>query len=550
MGMQNIAILGSRGQLGLSLQHVLGQYEHGHNILLLDKEELDITELEAVRDFFKHHPTLDILINCAAYTAVDKAEDDEDLAYQINADGPKHLVECMPSSCALLHISTDFVFNGEKNGAYVETDPILPLGVYGKSKAEGEQSLLGSKKTTYILRTAWLYSPFGHNFMKTMQKLGSNRSSLHVVSDQYGCPTSGIALAEVIRQLITKDMQWLKNHQGIYHVTNNGKASWAEFAAAIMQKSNLSCQVHPIPSEEYPTPAKRPNNSVLDTTKIENALGMTMQPWEEELQTIIDLQQQLMLDKIKSIAVEAGQAIMHIYDTMPDDIGIQKKSDDSPLTKADLASNAVIVAGLEQHFPEIPIISEENKNKSYEERKHWDTVWIVDPLDGTKEFIKRNGEFTVNIALVKGGKPVLGVVFVPATETLYYGSQDHGAWKEDNQGNRSQLTNTKGHYSKLDKVTVVASRSHLSEAVEAFVEDLKASGKEVTFLSAGSSLKFCLVAEGKADVYPRLAPTMEWDTAAAQAVCLEAGRRVIQHETNEDLTYNREDMLNPWFIVE
>ena len=177
-----------------------------------------------------------------------------------------------------------------------------------------------------------------------------------------------------------------------------------------------------------------------------------------------------MVDKINSIAVEAGQAIMHIYDTMPDDIGIQKKSDDSPLTKADLASNAVIVAGLEQHFPEIPIISEENKNKSYEERKHWDTVWIVDPLDGTKEFIKRNGEFTVNIALVKGGKPVLGVVYVPATETLYYGSQDHGAWKEDNQGNRSQLTNTKGHYSKLDKVTVVASRSHLSEAVEAFVE--------------------------------------------------------------------------------
>ena len=114
MGMKNIAILGSRGQLGLSLQHVLGQYEHGHNILLLDKEELDITELEAVRDFFKHHPTLDILINCAAYTAVDKAEDDEDLAYQINAEGPKHLVECMPPSCALLHISTDFVFNERK----------------------------------------------------------------------------------------------------------------------------------------------------------------------------------------------------------------------------------------------------------------------------------------------------------------------------------------------------------------------------------------------------------------------------------------------------
>ena len=548
--MKNIAILGSKGQLGLSIQHMLGQHEYDHRTILLDKDELDISNLEAVRDFFNNHPTLDILVNCAAYTAVDKAEDDEDLAYQINAEGPKHLVEHMPSSCILIHISTDFVFDGQKDGAYVESDTTHPLGVYGQSKEEGEQALLASTKTTYILRTAWLYSPFGQNFMKTMQKLGSNRSSLNVVDDQFGCPTSSIALAEVIIKLIAKDQQWLKDNEGVYHVSNHGKASWAEFATAIMKRSDLSCHVNPIPSEEYPTPARRPKNSVLDSTKIERKLNVMMQPWEEELKSVIHLQQQLMLDKVKSIAVEAGQAIMHIYNTMPDDIGIQKKSDDSPLTKADLASNAVIVAGLEKYFPEIPIISEENKNKSFDERKHWNTVWIVDPLEGTKECIKRNGEFTVNIALVKDGKPILGVVYVPATETLYYGSQGHGAWKEDNQGNQSHLTNTKGHYSTLDQVTVVASRSHLSEAVEAFVENLKTSGKEVTFLSAGSSLKFCLVAEGKADVYPRLAPTMEWDTAAAQAVCLEAGRRVIQHDTKEDLTYNREDMLNPWFIVE
>ncbi|HCE85116.1 MAG TPA: hypothetical protein DEO99_03090 [Bacteroidetes bacterium] len=548
--MKNIAILGSEGQLGLSIQYMLGQYEHGYNTILLDKDELDITNGEAVNDFFKHHSTLDVLINFAAYTAVDKAEENADLAYQINAEGVKHLVENMPSSSVLIHISTDFVFDGQKDGAYVESDTTHPLGIYGKSKEEGEQALLASKKTTYILRTAWLYSPFGQNFMKTMQKLGSNRPSLNVVDDQFGCPTSSIALAEVIIQLIAKDRQWQKDNEGIYHVTNRGKASWAEFAAAIMKRSDLSCQVNPIPSEEYPTPAKRPKNSVLSSEKIERTLGMPMRSWEEELQAIIELQQQLMLDKIKSIAVKAGQAIMHIYDTMPNDIGVQKKSDDSPLTKADLASNAVIVAGLEKHFPDIPIISEENKNKPYDERKHWNTVWIVDPLDGTKEFIKRNGEFTVNIALVKDGKPVLGVVYVPANETLYYGSQGHGAWKEDSQGNRSHLTNTKGHYSTLDQVTVVASRSHLSEAVEAFVEDLKRSGKGVTFLSAGSSLKFCLVAEGKADVYPRLAPTMEWDTAAAQAVCLEAGRRVLQHDTKEDLMYNREDMLNPWFIVE
>ena len=548
--MKNIAILGSKGQLGQSIQHILSQYEHGHNVILLDKDELDITTPEAINDFFKNHSTLDILINCAAYTAVDKAEEDADLAYQINAYGVKHLQEKMPLPCVLIHISTDFVFDGQKEEAYVETDMTRPLGVYGKSKEEGEQALLESKKTTYILRTAWLYGPFGQNFMKTMQKLGFNRSSLNVVDDQFGCPTSSIALAEVIRQLIAKDRQWLKKNDGIYHVTNHGKASWAEFAKAIMAKSDLSCQVNPIPSKEYPTLARRPKHSVLNTAKIERTLGMSLRPWEEELEAIIELQQQLMLDNIKSIAVKAGHAIMHIYNTMPDDIGVQKKADDSPLTKADLASNAVIVAGLKKHFPDIPIISEENKNKSYDERKHWNTVWIVDPLDGTKEFIKRNGEFTVNIALVRNGKPILGVVYVPATKTLYYGSQGHGAWKEDSKGNRSHLTNAKGHYSTLDQVTVVASRSHLSEAVEAFVEDLRTSGKEVTFLSAGSSLKFCLVAEGKADVYPRLAPTMEWDTAAAQAVCIEAGRRVIQHDTKEDLTYNREDMLNPWFIVE
>ena len=548
--MKRIAILGAKGQLGRSLLHVIDQQQVQYDITPLDAGELDISNAPAVRQFFGNNNPFDIIINCAAYTAVDKAETEVAQAFAVNYEGPEHLVQFMPTSCIFIHISTDFVFDGQKEGAYTETDETQPLGVYGKSKEKGEQALLSSPKSTYIFRTAWLYSPYGHNFLKTMQKLGSNRPSLNVVDDQFGCPTSSIALAEVIIQLIAKDKQWLKDNEGIYHVTNQGKASWAEFAAAIMKRSDLLCQINPIPSEEYPTPARRPKNSVLDTEKIERTLGISMRPWEEELQAIIELQQQLMLDKIKTIAVEAGQAIMHIYDTMPDDIGIQKKSDDSPLTKADLASNAVIIAGLEKHFPEIPIISEENKNKSYDERKHWNTVWIVDPLDGTKEFIKRNGEFTVNIALVKDGKPILGVVYVPATETLYYGSQGHGAWKEDHLGNRSKLVNTKGHYSNLDEVTVVASRSHLSEAVETFVEDLKASGKNVTFLSAGSSLKFCLVAEGKADVYPRLAPTMEWDTAAAQAVCLEAGRRVVRYENKEDLTYNREDMLNPWFIVE
>ena len=548
--MKRIAILGAKGQLGRSMLHVFHQQQVQYDTTQLDADELDISNASAVQQFFEKNNPFDIIINCAAYTAVDKAEAEASQAFAVNYEGPQHLVQFMPASCIFIHISTDFVFDGQKEGAYTETDVTQPLGVYGKSKEKGEQALLSSPKSTYIFRTAWLYSPFGHNFLKTMQRLGSSRSTLNVVNDQFGCPTSSIALAEVITQLIAKDAEWLKAHTGIYHVTNRGKASWATFAAEIMVRSDLSCQINPIPSEEYPTPAKRPKNSVLDAGKIERTLGVKMRQWEEELHSIIQLQQQLMLDKVKSIAVEAGKAIMHIYNTMPDDIGVQKKSDNSPLTKADLASNAVIVDGLEKHFPDIPIISEENKNKSYDERRHWNTVWIVDPLDGTKEFIKRNGEFTVNIALVKDGKPILGVVYVPATETLYYGSQGQGAWKEDRQGNRSKLGNTKGHYSTLGEVTVVASRSHLSEAVETFVENLRTSGKNVTFLSAGSSLKFCLVAEGKADVYPRLAPTMEWDTAAAQAVCLEAGRRVVRYEDKKDLTYNREDMLNPWFIVE
>jgi|GEM_PF-137386 len=250
---------------------------------------------------------------------------------------------------------------------------------------------------------------------------------------------------------------------------------------------------------------------------------------------------------ILETARDAGQAILEVYGT--DDFQIESKDDDSPLTAADRNANAVIVAALEKHFPEIPIISEEIKALDYADRKDWDLFWMVDPLDGTKEFIKRNGEFTVNIALCQGQAPIAGVVHRPVDDTTYYATPGQAAFKTIGSGAPQPLTPT-AHYSEVDDVIVVASRSHMSDAVTEFVEKLRAEGKNVEFLSAGSSLKLCLVAEGAATVYPRLGPTMEWDTAAAHAVAFAAGKKVLNAETMEPLIYNKEDLLNPWFFVE
>lgn len=252
------------------------------------------------------------------------------------------------------------------------------------------------------------------------------------------------------------------------------------------------------------------------------------------------------IKKIINIAREAGEAILEIYAR---DFEVYTKNDESPLTEADKAANAIILDQLLESYPDIPYISEEVKQQAYAERKDWEYCWLIDPLDGTKEFIKKNGEFTVNIALIHQGVPVLGVVHVPVQNKTYYASQGEGAFVIENNNVPQQIEN-RSHYQDLDEIVVVASRSHLSQKVVDFVDDLKAKGKKVEFLSSGSSLKFCLVAEGKANVYPRLAPTMEWDTAAAHAVCLEAGKNVLVYETRQPLQYNREDLLNPWFIVE
>ena len=251
-------------------------------------------------------------------------------------------------------------------------------------------------------------------------------------------------------------------------------------------------------------------------------------------------------------ALEGGAEIMKIYQN---DFDVEYKDDKSPLTLADQKCNDVINSYLED--TEYPIISEENKQNTYDERKAWETCWIVDPLDGTKEFVKRNGEFTVNIALVKNGKPQLGVIYVPDTKVLYYADVEKGETYKSILNSHSENLEEVSAKAKLiqanigspEKIKVVGSRSHMSIETEEFVDSLKKDFDEVEIVSKGSSLKFCLVAEGNADVYPRFAPTMEWDTAAGQAICEAVGLTVISKETNEPLLYNKENLLNPWFLV-
>lgn len=242
-------------------------------------------------------------------------------------------------------------------------------------------------------------------------------------------------------------------------------------------------------------------------------------------------------------AVKAGEQIMKIYDDPNSDFEVERKADNSPLTKADKAAHAQIVevlAGLE-----IPILSEEGRAIPYEERREWQRLWIVDPLDGTKEFIKRNGDFTVNIALVDGGVPVMGVIYIPVTKELYYGSREEGAFKRSADGEVTKLPQK----AEREEYLVVASRSHLSAETEAFVETLRGEHDRVEMVSRGSSLKICLVAEGLADVYPRFAPTMEWDTAAGDAILRAAGSALRLTDRYEVLTYNKENLLNPHFLT-
>ena len=253
-------------------------------------------------------------------------------------------------------------------------------------------------------------------------------------------------------------------------------------------------------------------------------------------------------------ALDAGRQIMEIYAS--GDFNVELKGDDSPLTRADVASHHAIMAHLESTG--IPVLSEEGRSIPYAERAAWSRLWIVDPIDGTKEFIKRNGEFTVNIALVEAGIPTMGVVYVPAKQELFVGVSTGDEARatrtvggEDDWSAETWLKEGKPIPAPTENrpFTVVASRSHMSPETADYIDELKAVHGEVETLSKGSSLKLCMVAAGEADCYPRFAPTMEWDTAAGQGVCLAAGCHVLNWETKAPLTYNREELLNPWFLV-
>lgn len=251
-------------------------------------------------------------------------------------------------------------------------------------------------------------------------------------------------------------------------------------------------------------------------------------------------------------SLKAGEVIMQVYDTVFD---VEIKDDKSPLTEADKRANEIINSFL---LPtNIPIISEENKQTDYSVRKKWEMCWVVDPVDGTKEFIKRNGEFTVNIALINKGMPMFGVIYIPATKTIYFSDvKNKEAFKADLKKHNTTVETILKVAKPLQPKSpnsnpkqVVGSRSHMNQETLDFVDKLKNNGNEVEIVSKGSSLKFCLVAEGNADIYPRFAPTMEWDTAAGQAICNAVEIDVISTETNEQLLYNKESLLNPWFLV-
>ncbi len=262
-------------------------------------------------------------------------------------------------------------------------------------------------------------------------------------------------------------------------------------------------------------------------------------------------------------SLEAGKAILEVYDS---DFAVEHKEDKSPLTLADRRAHEIIMASL-QGTPH-PILSEEGRSIPFEERNAWQTFWLVDPLDGTKEFIKRNGEFTVNIALVQDQRPVLGVIYVPVADILYFGTRTHGAHKTESAYGtfRSESLDTLepeaavaqliGKSAELPGArdperpyTIVGSRSHSTPDVDRILEEKKRLHGAVDFISAGSSLKICMVAEGRADLYPRTGPTMEWDTGAGQAIAQAAGAEVMEFHSGEPLRYNKENLLNPWFRV-
>ena len=284
--MTTILITGSNGQLGNEMQQAAVRFPN-FNYIYTDVAELDICDKGALGAFVKAN-NVNVIVNCAAYTAVDKAEDDVELCYKINRDAVRNIAEvATENKVKVVHVSTDYVFDGTNYLPYTEDMPVCPATVYGKSKLEGEQALLENCKESVILRTAWLYSSFGNNFVKTMMKLGTERDSLGVIFDQVGTPTYAADLADAIMQLISSETFV----PGIYHFSDEGVCSWYDFTKTIHRMANITCDVKPIETKDYPARTPRPHFSVLNKGKIKSTYGISIPHWEVSLEKCIQLLQ-------------------------------------------------------------------------------------------------------------------------------------------------------------------------------------------------------------------------------------------------------------------
>lgn len=282
--MKNILVTGSRGQLGNEIQLTAKQYPE-NNYFFTDIQELNITNKADIAEFVNTN-NINIIVNCAAYTAVDKAEDDIDLCYAINYDAVKNIAEvALEYGLRVIHISTDYVFNGTNYIPYTENETVCPKSIYGKSKLNGEQVLAEVCKESVIIRTSWLYSSFGNNFVKTMIKLGTERDELRVIADQVGTPTYAADLAAAILQIADSE----NFTPGIYHYSNEGVCSWYDFTKAIHRLARVNCKVQAIETKDYPTRASRPHYSVLNKAKIKTTYNIQIPHWEESLKRCIGI---------------------------------------------------------------------------------------------------------------------------------------------------------------------------------------------------------------------------------------------------------------------
>ncbi|HEV8079082.1 MAG TPA: dTDP-4-dehydrorhamnose reductase [Chitinophagaceae bacterium] len=284
---KTILVTGSGGQLGMELSNLSKQYPN-YKFLFTSKEDLPIDDFKLIKKYFEQQQ-IDYCINCAGYTAVDKAESEKEKAFDINADAVGNLsAMCKAHQAQLIHISSDYVFDGTSAIPYKEDDRVSPINVYGSSKLKGEELVLNNNSSAIIIRTSWVYSSFGNNFVKTMLRLLKEKETINVVSDQYGCPTYAADLAAAIMTIVDKE-EGGNPTTGIFNFCNEGTTTWYDFAKAIKKFAKSSCTINPIPSSEYPMPAKRPQYSVLDTTKIKDTFDITIPKWKESLHKCLEI---------------------------------------------------------------------------------------------------------------------------------------------------------------------------------------------------------------------------------------------------------------------